>query len=201
MPSLLLLGRQTVHSLHWLLSHWHILQTNADRRSVHESRQLDYISLYTCDIIHILGTNNAVADTLLILLVCSLPSLLDIDLPTLAAQQPALTSLDITPKKLVSCQLKNLPLPSKGREYVWHFYWPSTHSCSWNMFSSRCINCNTPAAPPLSSFFLIAPFGGKCSDILFHGPAHVCITKNLKWTANFAHPWERFNNWLPRYHT
>lgn len=75
------------------------------KHSSHAFRDLDYISQFSSDIRYIPGEKNVPADALSRLPVCSITSPASIDCTTIARNQPALDTLNLTSSKWSWCKL------------------------------------------------------------------------------------------------
>ena len=87
----------------------HALSASPDRYSPRKTRHLDYISQFTSDIRHLLGTENIVADTLSRIDINALHSSTSVDFALIAKAQQE--DLELPKLQSSSLQLKEFPLP------------------------------------------------------------------------------------------
>ena len=94
------------------------LRSKLDKYSSRETRHLDFVSLFTNDIRHTSGEQNAAADALTRLPINSLFSPSDIDLRQMALDQPNLDTLDLSSPKFSTSKFTYLPVPTADTQII-----------------------------------------------------------------------------------
>ena len=94
------------------------LRSRPDKYSPRETRHLDFVSLFTNDIRHTSGEQNAAADALSRLPIYSLFSPLDIDLRQMGLDQPRLDTLDLSSPEFTTCKFAYLPVPTADSQII-----------------------------------------------------------------------------------